>query len=152
MWLAYVMCAIAGVLLALQPPSTAALGQYAGAPSFSSLISFLVGLAAIIVYFLIDSDLGNKIDPKGLSNAPWWAWIGGLFGAFYIIVITVFTQQLGAAVLVGIIVAIQILASGILDHFGWLNLPVRPMDWSRGLGIALIILGVIIMNKKTLMG
>jgi bacterial/archaeal transporter family-2 protein len=74
----------AGVALALQAAMNAALGK-AFMSSFAAVISFLMGLALLLIYWLIESKGFTKPTYSG-KDVPLWAWWGGLFGAFYILV------------------------------------------------------------------
>lgn len=146
-WLGYILCAVAGVLLATQPSTTSALAKYSFS-SFAALISFLTGLIVVTVYFLIEFISGN-LEITNISNVPWWAWSGGIVGAFYIICISILTKDLGATVLFGIIVAAQATVALLIDHFGWLEMPVRSINWGRGIGTLLIIVGTITLTIFT---
>ncbi len=59
-----------------------------------------------------------------VAGAPWWVWVGGLLGAFYVAASIILTPRLGAANTVTLIIAGQVLASMVLDQFGLLSLPV----------------------------
>ena len=66
---------------------------------------------------------------------PWWAWTGGLSGAVYGLAAVIFASQLGAATLTSLVVAGQLMASVIFDHFGWIGFDVHPAGLGRILGV-----------------
>jgi transporter family-2 protein len=136
---AYLLVILAGMLLATQPPSTAALAKSSGYASFAALVSFVTGIFVVLIYFFIESH--GKIDWVNLKNVPWYGWIGGFIGAYYIICISLFTRDLGASVLVAILIAAQVVVAAILDHFALMDLPERRMTWMRAGGDVLILVG-----------
>jgi transporter family-2 protein len=48
----------------------------------------------------------------------------------------------GVAASIITIVAGQLLVGTILDHFGWLGAMERPLDLTRTLGLAIVLVGV----------
>ena len=60
-------------------------------------------------------------------TAAAWAWTGGLCGAFVLTATTAVTPRLGAATMIAVVVAGQVLASLALDHFGLLGLATHPL-------------------------
>jgi uncharacterized membrane protein YdcZ (DUF606 family) len=52
------------------------------------------------------------------TAAPWWAWIGGALGAYYVVIVIIFAQKLGAGTLVAIFVCAQLITSIVLDLTG----------------------------------
>jgi transporter family-2 protein len=48
----------------------------------------------------------------------------------------------GVAAAIIMIIAGQLLVSTILDHFGMLGAMVRPLDLTRAIGLAVVLLGV----------
>lgn len=144
-WFAYLFVALAGVVLATQPATTSSLARQASFASFSALYSFLTGLIIVIIYFLIETK-GGEMDYEPLGQTPWWAWTGGVAGALYIITISIFTKDLGASVLIGILIAAQVLVGALIDHFGVLGMDERPITLPRGIGVGLIILGAVLLT------
>ena len=60
------------------------LGQVVGSPLTASMVSFLVGLVALVVLCAI---LRGKQGPapRVPGKYPWWTWTGGLLGAVYVL-------------------------------------------------------------------
>jgi transporter family-2 protein len=63
-------------------------------------------------------------------------------------VTTAFTAipAIGAAATVGLTVASQQMASVLVDQYGWLRLPQRPVSATRLFGVAILLLGVAIVR------
>jgi len=81
-----------------------------------------------------------------ISRHPWWIWSGGLLGAFLVASTVVLAPRLGAASMVALIVAGQMLASICLDHFGWIGYPVHPVSGLRMLGVFFLVGGVVLIR------
>ena len=70
-----------------------------------------------------------------LGDVPWWVWIGGLLGAFYVTGSIVTAPKLGAMTLAAAIVFGQTLASLLLDQFGWVGFEEQHATPGRLLGV-----------------
>lgn len=137
---------IAGLLLPLQIAFNNKLTLFSGNPTTSSLISFSVGTLALIVYSLTNPTAFQK-SLQQLSQAPLYAWLGGLVGAFYIISSIVASPKIGIATFLALIIGGQLVMSLVLEHFGWLGTAVRSISWVKVLGLALILVGIILVKK-----
>lgn len=75
----------------------ATLNRYGGR-AFSSVVSFSVGVACCLIFFAVDVTVGNTPLPNDrVRTAPWYAWIGGILGAYYVIINILTVPRLGAA-------------------------------------------------------
>ena len=111
----------------------------------TALVSFLVGTAGLAAGALV-----SRVPlPIGAawSQSPAWHWIGGLIGAVYVAGAIVLAPRLGAATLIAAVVAGQMATSIVLDHFGWVGFPVHEITPVRLVGAALIIGGVLLVQR-----
>jgi len=138
---AYLLLALAaGVMIPFQAGINTQLAQLVGSPIRAAFVSFVVGTIALLLL----SALVLKPLPSGsrLAGAPWWLWMGGLFGAFYVAGNIVSAPKLGAATLIAAIVAGQSLASILIDEFGWVGFKEHHVSPGRLLGMAFVLGGV----------
>jgi bacterial/archaeal transporter family-2 protein len=135
----------AGVLLPVQAGVNAQLRASVGSPVIVALVSFVVGTAGLAAATVVVRA------PHALRAAwigsPWWYWVGGLIGALYVLASIVLAPRLGAATLVAAIVAGQMIASLFLDQYGLVGFPIHPITGFRVLGAALVIAGVILVQR-----
>ncbi len=134
----------AGAAVALQFSVNSQLEHATGHPLWAALISFLVGTTGLAIMILV-----QRIPlpaTKGISNAPAWIWMGGLFGASYVVTAIVLVPRVGVAVLAGLVVTGQLIAALLLDHYGLFSAPVTRLTIPRVVGAALIILGLFLMR------
>ena len=135
---------VAGAMLPIQFGINAQLAIWVGSPLRATLVSFAVGTAALLVAMIAaDRDWPGA---ERLGSAPWWVWIGGLLGAFYVLGSVVTAPKLGAATLVAVILAGQAVASLVVDHFGWVGFDENPITPGRLLGVALVAAGVTLVR------
>ena len=135
----------AGMLLPIQTGINAELRSVVGQPILAAAIQFLVGAAALIALFLIMRT--PMPDLAKLWVAPWWIWVGGLCGANYIVIAILLAPRLGAATLIAVTVAGQMVVSLILDHYGLVGYPTHPINGWRIVGTGLLLAGVALVQK-----
>lgn len=134
---------VAGSMLPFQAGINARLADWVGGPVRASFVSFLVGTAALLALSLLFYRTRSNGD---LSEAPWWVWIGGLLGAFFVTASVVTAPRLGAATLVVLVVAGQAVAALVVDHFGWVGFPEHHVSAGRLAGVALLGVGVALVR------
>ena len=142
--LALGMAAVAGACLATQAGVNAQLGRYLGHPLWATFVSFAVGTLVIVPLLLI-----WRVPVPGLSsaiNGPWWIWTGGAIGVIFVTAALVLAPQTGIAAFLAAMIAGQLVASLLIDHYGLVGLAIRPLTIGRAVGAALMIAGVLVMQ------
>lgn len=139
-WPYYLFAVVAGAMLPIQFGINAQLANWVASPLRATLVSFVVGAAVLLVATLLFARGWPGTDKLGA--APWWVWVGGLLGAFYVLGSVVTAPKLGAAALFAFILAGQAIASLAVDHFGWVGFDESPVTPGRLLGVALVAAGV----------
>src|SRR5436309_10250693 len=90
-----------------------------GDPITSTFASFVVGAIGLGVYALLTR--AHWPSTSSFSGVPAWQWAGGLLGAVYVVSTILVGPRLGAATLLSLVVAGQMIAAMVLDHQGWLG-------------------------------
>jgi transporter family-2 protein len=75
------------------------------------------------------------------------SWTGGIFGAIYIAISILMLPKLGAATVLALLVAGQMIGSIVFDHYGLLGVPVHSVNLSRILGALLLMAGVLLIRR-----
>ncbi len=141
---AIVAVVLGGAAASLQAPTNARLAQAVGSPVNAALVSFAVGTAVLaVVAFLMQA----RPDMTAARAAPWYLWIGGLYGAAFVVAATWGVPRLGVATTIILMVAGQLLLSLVLDHIGFMGMPRQPISWGRAAGVALVIAGVVMVRR-----
>jgi len=141
----YLLLAVAaGAVLPIQAGVNAQLARFVGGPVRASFVSFLVGTIVLLVLSIaIVKPLPSS---SRLGAAPWWVWVGGLLGAFYVLGAIVSAPRLGAVVLIAAVVAGQSVSSVLADQFGWVGFPEQAATPGRLAGLALVFAGVALVR------
>ncbi|MFK4754214.1 DMT family transporter [Oceanobacter antarcticus] len=140
------LCVAAGSALSTQSGINARLSAGLQSPLLAALVSFGTGT---LVLALLAGVMGHYHLPESaLTTLPWWAWTGGILGAFIIASIVYVAPQVGAlALAVGIVVG-QVLASLLFDQFGLLGYPQINVTPQRLAGAGMILVGLwLVVNK-----
>jgi len=141
----YALAFTAGLVLTVQVGVNATLRACLGNPVMAALTSFLVGLVGLGLFLVLTrASLPAK---AALSAVPLWAWAGGLLGAFYVASTIIVGPRLGAAALLALSVLGQLLASLVVDHFGWLGFPQHAISLPRLAGAVLLFAGVLLIVR-----
>lgn len=110
----------------------------------AALVSFAVGTLVLLgVAALTGQPFGSL---AGLPRVPWWQWLGGAMGAFFVFGSTLLAPRIGLAAMISLIVAGQVCSSLLFDRYGLMGLPIREVSWPRMLGLLLILAGAFLVN------
>ena len=133
-----------GAGLSIQPLLNARVGAALGHPVYAALFS-------VVGEHDLDGYAGAADAPRCAQRArarraaaldpP-----GGVIGAFVVLVALMATPRLGAAITVALFIAGQLGTSLIIDHFGLLGVPERPLTLGRLAGVACLIAGVALIR------
>jgi len=145
-WIALAL--LAGAVLPVQGAVNGLLHADIGAPLTVGTVSFVVATLSMAFAFLIVMLLTRQPAPQigQLPRMPWWGWLGGLAGAFYVTTVFSAIPVIGPAATVGLTVAGQQIASVFVDRYGWFRLPVREVSATRLAGVALLLAGVVLIK------
>ena len=132
---------VAGALVPLQAGSNAELGRALGHPLWATLVSLAVSMLIVVPILLA---MRVPLPAVGeLGRLPVWVWFGGITGAVYVSAALILVPRVGATSFIVCVVAGQLIASLLLDYFGWMNLPVREIGVGRLVGVALVLAGML---------
>lgn len=143
-WIAMIAVVLAGGATALQAPTNARLATAVSGPVNAAFVSFAVGTAAL---GLLAMALQSRPDVTAMRALPAYAWVGGLYGAVFVVAAAWAVPRLGVATTITLMVAGQLILSLVLDHFGALGVPRAPISLTRLAGVALVIGGVLLVRR-----
>lgn len=139
-----VLAFLGGAFMAVQAPTNALIGKATASPIAAALISFAVGTIALAG--ILAAGGWVRVTPE-LKSLPWYAWLGGLYGAFFVAVAAFGAPRIGVGALLTAAVAGQLVAALLLDHFGLLGLEKHPVNIARIAGLALVFVGAAIVRR-----
>jgi transporter family-2 protein len=126
-----------GAAVGLQSPMASMLTQRLGVFESVFIINFGGAIMAMMPLLFYS---GGKLSQW--RSVPWYTLGAGIFGLIVIAAISYMIPRVGVAASISTVVAGQILAGAVIDHFGLLDSAIRPMDLTRSFGLAIVLFGV----------
>ena len=139
----------AGAILPIQGAINGLLRHDLHAPLAVGITSFVVAVLAMMPMLLFSTAGMKKRPEPGLQSfhtIPWWSWLGGVAGAYYVMIVFTAIPLIGAATTVGLTIAGQQLVSMFVDRYGLLRLPQRPISTVPMASVFLLLTGVALIR------
>ncbi|WP_432734645.1 DMT family transporter [Maridesulfovibrio sp. FT414] len=134
-----------GALAPTQAGVNLKLRGFVGDPVIAAFVSFAVGTLTLLAYaYFMRIPVPHA---ETVFKGPWWMWTGGFMGAFFVAAAVVVAPVLGAGTMMCWMVAGQMVASILLDHYGIIGYAVREASPARIAGAVLVILGAVLIEK-----
>jgi bacterial/archaeal transporter family-2 protein len=127
---------IAGMSIGLQAPMSSMITQRMG--MLESVFIIHTGGAVVALIPLVI--WGSKFSQW--RELPWYTFGAGAFGLIVISAMGFLIPRIGVAPSLILLLAGQLVIGSVLDHYGWLGAVQRPIELSRVLGLAVVMLGV----------
>ncbi|GLK47208.1 hypothetical protein GCM10017620_01810 [Brevundimonas intermedia] len=143
--IAILIVVLAGGATALQAPTNAKLATAVASPVNAAFISFAVGTT---VLGIVAALMHTRPDFAAARALPWYAWLGGVYGACFVVAAAWGVPRLGVAMTITLMVGGQLLLSLVLDHFGALGVPRQPLNLGRIAGVGLVLAGVLLVRRS----
>jgi transporter family-2 protein len=136
---------VSGAFIAIQAPINSQLARGLGLPVAAAAFSFLSGATVLgIATLLVTRTQEISLDWK--APAPWLFVAGGVLGGSYVTISTLLIPRIGAAALMALIVAGQLLAGMLMDRIGFLGMAVREISLGRVAGAILLMAGAVLIR------
>jgi transporter family-2 protein len=137
---------VGGALIAAQAPINARLRLSVASPLGSGLISFAIGTLLLVGAVIVVGDGGALAG--GIGSGPWWAYLGGACGAVFVVATLLAAPRVGVTTTFVAVIAGQVVASALIDRFGWLGQPVVPLSADRLIAIALLVASLLLLVRR----
>ncbi|MBK3515931.1 DMT family transporter [Carboxylicivirga marina] len=148
MYLKYILTGIAliiGGLLAVQGSINSQLGGILKSPTQAAFVSFFVGT---ITLFALNIVMRTELPSKALiAEMPLYLFIGGIIGAIYVSSAIILIPKIGVATMLGASIGGQMIVASVIDHYGLFNVAVHAVSPGRIIGIVLLIIGVLLVQR-----
>ncbi len=132
-----------GVAIGFQGPLTSLMSQRIGTIE-SVFIVHVGGAIAAMLPLLLFTGGGNL---GSWRSVPWYALLAGVLGLPILSAISYTIPRLGVATTIILIVAGQLVIGAVLDNFGLLGATVRPIAFTRVIGMVVVFAGVWLMVR-----
>lgn len=134
-----------GAGVALQGVVNAGLARGVGSFIVAATISFWVGAVALLGLSLASGAVGPALAAGRSVGFGWWI-AGGLLGAAYVTMMAFIVLRLGIGAATAFVIAGQLTAAALFDHFGLLGLHEQPLTALRMLGVAMLFGGAMLVR------
>ena len=144
-WLLPLFAIVAGISNPLQSGANSAVSKSIQAPLVAGFLVYIVGALCLLVCIpFVGLPLRSAFDKLG--TVPWWAYLGGVFNAVFLVASLLVTKKLGSATFTTLVVISAVVVSVALDHFGLLGFETRTATPLRLLGTLFAIAGVVLIS------
>ena len=140
--LGFIFCVIAGAAMSVQGVWNTRLGEHIGtmeANAFVQATAAALSAAALLFY--------RTGSFQALGGAPWYCMLGGALGLVITLTVMLGMHALTPATAVSIILVSQLLTAGAIDALGLMGTERVPLTWTKAIGAALMIAGVVVFKR-----
>jgi transporter family-2 protein len=137
---------VGGAMIAAQAPVNARLRVALGSQFGSAVVSFAVGLVLLCGTLVLTGQAGSLGD---VGAGPWWAYLGGLFGAVFVVATLVASPRIGVTATFVSAIAGQIVLSSLIDRFGWFGAREIGLSWERIIALALLVISLVLLLRSS---
>jgi transporter family-2 protein len=139
------MAFCAGALFPVQAAVNAMLGRGIGGPIVASLVSFVAGATALLIFNTVLFRQWPRWSEVAAQPLTLW-WVGGMLGALFLSANVVVAPRLGSAATLGFVMAGQLLSALVIDRFGLFGFALRDLSLGRVGGVALVAIGALMVR------
>lgn len=143
-WAYITLALFAGIVVPVQAGLNAVMARHIGGAMNATFLSFIIGTSALAIILAVTRPTLPSLAAFG--QVPVWAYAGGLMGLIYVASSTFLAPKLGAATLLALVIAGQMIASLIIDQYGLVGFPENPITLLRVLGVVLLVAGVVLIR------
>jgi transporter family-2 protein len=132
-----------GCLLPAVVRMNEALGRTVGQLPGSVLVHAVGGVfGALCVLPFVDRTWLDSV-----PRTPWWGWLGGVVGVLLVVLANRGIGTLGTAGFTALTVAVQLVASALIDRFGLFGAEPSPFTLTRVAGMCLLGVGATLVVR-----
>ena len=144
----YLLAFVIGAGLSVQIGLNSQLRVGLGSPVMAALASFVVGIVVLFTLAFVFQRQQSMDALAAVKNIPWYNWMGGFLGAFYVAGVVFIAPRIGVANTTALVVAGQLLVALVLDHFGVLGFMQQTLTLMRALGVCVLVIGVMLILRN----
>ena len=135
----------AGAAITVQATMNAQLGVLLKSSMLGTSIAFLFSCVfTILAMMLWSKQYPQLTDMKAVPLYLWFS--GGALSAFGVGMFYYLIPKMGVASMMSYALSGQIIVATIISHFGWFDLPLKPINLLKISGIIALIVSVLLIN------
>lgn len=137
-----------GAMIPFQIAANKRFGASAPAEVYGAAANFVIGAAALVL--IMGAMRTPMVTRAQLQSMPWWAYIGGFVGVFYVYGSLKIAPQIGVVLFSSLLILGQMTSSILLEHSGAMAYPKSPITLGKIGGVALVLLGVWLIRRSNI--
>lgn len=142
----FIAAAVAlGACVSLQPPINVVMARTLGSPWLAVSISIAISLVLALFMWVAWGKAAG--DLSQIKELPWWVVIGGTVGVLFVLGGISVAPVLGIALFFVCVVAGQLFASTLIDHYGAFGAQREPIDTVKIVGLVLVLVGAALVRQ-----
>ena len=140
---------IVGFLQPVQAGLNATTAKAVGDRFQAGWVNGVVNVTILTALLVVFAAKNGSVLPNiaALRTVPWWAFFGGIIGASIVVIQLTAAPQLGAGMLVAIFVGGMAVGSLACDISGFPGYKAIKIDGTRLAGLALVVVGVLLVAR-----
>ncbi len=142
--LGFIFSIIAGAAMSVQGVFNTRLSEKIGLYESNAFVQGTAFALSMIAVFIL-----GKGNFREIINVPKYYWLGGVLGLVITITVMLGIKDLSPTISISTILIAQLLVAAIIDAFGLFGTEKVAFGWSKYVGIAMMIAGVVVFKIKT---
>mgnify|MGYP005708681871 CR=1 FL=1 len=135
----------AGIAIAIQAGFNARLGVLLNNTLLASTIAFVI--SGIFTFLVVLFTAEHVPTLKEIRYIPGYFWfIGAVFSAFGVTMFYYLIPKMGVGSVLSFSLTGQLIVGMIASHYGWFDLPVKPISVTRMIGVVSMVVGIVLIN------
>lgn len=136
---------VSGAAIATQASMNAQLGGLLKNPMLAAIVAF--GSSIVFVGLAVAASAKEYPSTDMVRSVPNYLWVcGGLLSAFAISMFYYLIPKMGIGPMMSFALSGQLIVAVLLGHFGWFDLPTKPVSPSTGGGVVALVIGIVLIN------
>lgn len=140
----FLYAVIAGAAMSVQGVMNTRLGDKAGVLETNAYVQLTGFILALIIALIF-----GKGDIRQMTQAPWYAWLGGVLAPVITVTVMLAVGALSPTVAISTILVSQLAVAALIDAFGIMGSEQIAFTWQKWLGLGLMTAGVLLIKIKS---
>lgn len=136
-----------GAAISIQAAMNAQLGNILKSPLLAACVAFS---SSVFFTLLVVMAYTKEYPPLEIvRSVPVYLWFsGGILSALAISMFYYLIPKMGIGPMMSFSLTGQLVIAVIAGHFGWFNLPIKPLTLGKLVGAIALIIGVVLINSE----
>ena len=132
---------VAGAAMSIQGVMNTRLGDHIGTMEANVLVQCTAAVLSLLALFFYRT--GSF---AALGETPQLYWLGGILGLVITVTVMLGIKNLSPTVAISVILVSQLLVAAVIDAFGLMESEKVAVGWTKFVGLALMIGGVLVFK------